>query len=801
MPWLARKIPQITASDPEFAVDVYRSVFSHGVSDTSTTSIGGSRILPLRSNRRQDYEMSKFTLKEAFPRFLEYHPVEAVRAIIGALEGYVASEHPIPNETQEIVVRVGSLAGRLTNDGSYIWAWDPDDAHSDNAQSLVRALVARLKEAPDRDASLIANEVIRGNRLAIFWSRMFLAAVKRGEPLSSLLWPFAIQMPFLQSLDTIKDAIDLVVKNYDEINGPAREAFERDVIGAEFPRSADPAIARQSFRQRVFGAIGAERLVTSDAREILRTAPSTRIPDRNRRPFEISSEFSESEPHWWLRDAGIDPNSLANAPLLRLADEAHEGLGLNRHADTIGDNLLPAIQQLDRLWRAAQDARAAGVEGKVVAHAESVVGTGCGRIAHKAEQLRAQAEALGELCALIDKLVAHPLPRVEPSEEAADELSLVAVRGPRVDGAEAAMTTCRVDAAAAKHFEAVIRALVRDAHPAVRFASVSHLIGLWQNARALMWELARERVRDESNARVFRFLADFLVRAIHADPAQVEELALLLLPRALAGTDKSAKETVEAIGSIVAVLWVTHAREVSKRVLDEWLEDPASHDPELDHAVHTLRGGLVAGYRTDTPKDAAIRRRCQDFAARVINVTAIGLENYLSLAAEQRNQAADDRAALLAKLLDHTSDQLYFASGAFRGGGNDVEPALDALEAKREFLNDNGATLRRIGDVGTPHTIYQLIELLEFLLPAAPAEVFDLTAHALLTAGRQQGFQFEALGADRFVGVIGRFLADYRSLFADDARRDRLVACLEVFVEAGWPSARRLLYRLPEMLQ
>jgi hypothetical protein len=91
--------------------------------------------------------------------------------------------------------------------------------------------------------------------------------------------------------------------------------------------------------------------------------------------------------------------------------------------------------------------------------------------------------------------------------------------------------------------------------------------------------------------------------------------------------------------------------------------------------------------------------------------------------------------------------------------------------------------------------------MLGFLTPANPGYVFDLVAHALLTAGRKQGFQFESLGADRFVEVIGNLLADHRELFNDADRREQLVACLDAFVEAGWPAARRLLYRLPELLQ
>jgi len=145
-------------------------------------------------------------------------------------------------------------------------------------------------------------------------------------------------------------------------------------------------------------------------------------------------------------------------------------------------------------------------------------------------------------------------------------------------------------------------------------------------------------------------------------------------------------------------------------------------------------------------------------------------------------------------------DEFYFASGAFRD--RQGEPAaLATVEAKSAFLIDNHSTLRRIADVGTPSTIHHLIELLEFLIPADPPRVFDLVAHAMLGAGKRHGYQFETLGADRFVAVIGRFLADYRAIFADDERQKRLIACLDAFIEAGWPSARRLLYRLPELLR
>jgi hypothetical protein len=125
---------------------------------------------------------------------------------------------------------------------------------------------------------------------------------------------------------------------------------------------------------------------------------------------------------------------------------------------------------------------------------------------------------------------------------------------------------------------------------------------------------------------------------------------------------------------------------------------------------------------------------------------------------------------------------------------------LEAIPARMAFLADVENMLRRIGDVGPSATIHHLIELLDFLAPADFARVFDLVAHALLGAGKQQGYQFESLGPDRFVQIIGRFLADNRDIFVDDGRRRDLIACLDAFSEIGWPAARRLLYQLPEEL-
>jgi hypothetical protein len=800
MSWLARKVKPIGEFDPDFVVDIYRTIFGHVVADDVATSISHSRILPLSSNSRQDYEMARYALKEAFPDFLRSHPLEAIRALVAALEGYIATSHPLDEHFREEAVHVGELDASIIEDRSHIWAWNPDDAHSDNAVSLVKTFRAHLLDAPDAEARQIVNEVIRRNRFAILWSRMFMVGSQRADGIGEMLWPFATQRPFLEFYDSSKDAIDLVAARYPFEERSAREEFEQQVLRYDFPASRDPGRARELFLGRLLGAIGLDNLVNAEAQEFLRALPPSEVRPANRRPFEITSGWRKPDRFFRLTDKGIDINAEPNASLLGQTENVQKQLGLFGEARNPID-IANGVGALRALAVSASEAARRGTDPRVIENVEETVARGCERLSQETLGLRADQATLSDLCDLVATLLIHPLPQVAPDTEAKHEASKASSGGVRLDGGQAAINLCRVDEATALRFTPSLERLVRDPHPEVRLAMANSLVMLWETARETMWQLAGTIAAQEQNRRVLSFFAGSLMRLIHADPTHVEALVFAVVSRIPAHDDRPGVELREAIGSLILLLWVSHERPAARDMLKSWLDHPPNHEPELGRAVHAIQGGLVLGYGVDNDNDAAIRRRCQEFAARVVEAAARGLERYFSLQKENQTDEEARRAGSCANLLSQTGDQFYFSSGAFRDGQTDENKGLANDDLKRVFLADNCTTFRRIGDVGTPAAIFHLIEMLGFLTSADPGSVFDLVAHALLTAGRKQGYQFESLGADRFVEVIGKFLADHRELFNDADRRGQLVACLDAFVEAGWPAARRLLYRLPELLQ
>jgi hypothetical protein len=50
-----------------------------------------------------------------------------------------------------------------------------------------------------------------------------------------------------------------------------------------------------------------------------------------------------------------------------------------------------------------------------------------------------------------------------------------------------------------------------------------------------------------------------------------------------------------------------------------------------------------------------------------------------------------------------------------------------------------------------------------------------------------------------FCRIAQRYLAGHRKLFEDAVLAGELLTTLDVFVSAGWPQARRLVYGLDEL--
>jgi hypothetical protein len=144
-------------------------------------------------------------------------------------------------------------------------------------------------------------------------------------------------------------------------------------------------------------------------------------------------------------------------------------------------------------------------------------------------------------------------------------------------------------------------------------------------------------------------------------------------------------------------------------------------------------------------------------------------------------------------LLDEVAMRLYFASGAQHDGA-----ALGPTAEQARFYREAGPLFGRLASAIVAPIAHYLIQTLEGFVSLDPAGVFTLIAQSVRSS-EQGGYGLEKMAADLIVRIVERYLADYRSVFADSARLKDLMDCLDVFVRAGWPSAQSLTFRLGEI--
>lgn len=791
VPALCREISTLVEADPDFAASVYGSTFAGSVTKDVTTSLGGgkSQILSLSSNSGQDYDMGLYSLSEFYPKFLKAHPEPATRALIAAVEGFIRRKHG--SESEEAVSR--SISGqvyKLVGDNSHVWAHNPDRSYGHDGEALMGKFLSAFVELPETKASGIAEQIARGPGWAFLWSRLFLAAVRRGDRCVDLLWPIAADEAWLTQPETRKDAIDLVAKGYARRTAEERGRLESAAAAFAMDGFTQPDAARTALMHRLFSVIGRAQLVTDQAKAVLDVMSTEALEKskENERLFWITTGRQSTEPYFWIRD--IDKSLPANVAAMQAFDAAKKVNEAQRgkQSDGIGTE-----QALELMEAVASSLHAPDLHPALRLNGEGVIGEGCAHLA-QGERLVAtdQFDPADRFLTLLRIASTSANPEVDDATEGNYERSQ-SWGGPaaRIEAATAALDACLQRADLYPRLVADIDRLLVDRHPATRSQSIAHLVRIWDIDREGFWFRLTSRLRDETNFAVMKSAVAVLHSVVHADPDRSEPLIYEVMAR-YTGTPHEF-DAEEMLADLFAILHVTYEREAADAKLTEWIAAPSTHSSALGTILYSLQEAVVLGLHAGQAGDADLRRRAQALLHRIVVAASARLAG-----ADFTQPMSEEEIARLrscAELVDKAVLQLYFATGRATGGSG-IDDAACAI-----YLREVSPTLELIGNQANAHTVYQLLQLIEVLVPQDPIRAFDLTAHAIRTGGAKGGYQFEALGAELMARLISGFLADNKEIFEDEARRQALVDCLEIFMEAGWSSARKLLYRLPELLQ
>ncbi|MCJ2031329.1 ATP-binding protein [Methylobacterium sp. J-043] len=809
--WLSEQIMPIARADANFAIEIYSVLYSRDITDNSTSFMGGqaSRIMPLSSNRSQDYRHCRYNLGRRVTRLLELSVLLGTRAIVEASLGVTDRAMPLGNYRKQVVVPGRAPFDLLGRDHEYKSWDDTEDRHGTQDDDVLAQLVAHLRSCSPAAFADTVDAAATGYAGPAVWTRILGVGAERVGEVADLLWPFACNITILAHGDIVRDAVRFLAAVYPSRLLSRRAAFENEALrGGLFADETEQRWRRRTL-SRFLSLVDADAIATDPMRALREELVAADELTGNPPTRSVSVHWGPSRgvTRSLLADEGIDVEEGVDAQMLSRSEALYEKV-----------EATPASSggmALAELW-AKVSATIAFYDAQVDALHEKVEQPVWGHVSNAVERIAsAKAYAPGvegmppieELLEVLRRLWASRFPEAREK----DENSSLSWGNCEVRVYAAKAYVSLADRFGKDHVEIVdmFDAILADPAPQVRLQASQSLQVLSRIALGKMWALAEHVARDEPHIEVLSAFLHYVIwRLTWHDVEKCKAIIEIVRARceAVEHDDKPSRDKIaEQLGGLTAQLWCWQEETLALEWLKTGARSPAAHREFLTSFLSMLRGAFYARYASGEQRDAGLADRAQQAAMVILEACSAAAEASHAAVTGGTVEGAERDAAIATyraaeSAIGHLMNQLYFGSGA-HADSREAAVKLMSADTMHRFLVDYRPMLALLAASREPSTHHHLVELYEFLIPGDPAGVFN-ALHALLTGpAAREGYHHESLAAPVIVRMITRYIADHRSIFEDDTRRAALVEILRLFSDVGWSDALKLLYELPDLLR
>ncbi|KAA8786741.1 hypothetical protein EC604_23215 [Paenibacillus amylolyticus] len=805
---LASEARNVMIYDPSFIRDLYIAAFGYEEKSEDPTPIGGSKILSLISNRRQDYNHGLYQLGELFEDFINQAPFEAIEALISVIEHYVINKHTSqPENFNEKTFFVNDMESVICTDYSSIWNADNHLRHDGPLEMLDVFQTYFTNLGMDQGQTQLRHQLLNiiatHNRMAALWRRLLIcgtdAPTYLGQEIRSLCW----SLPILNCIDTSHLAGDFIREIYSYLSFKEKEKVEHAILSIPTIVGTKLEERAQEVRDRLLGCLPSHKVCTPEAQQRICELNASGGPPDNVPPFSLGAfeitEYSERE---YLADEGVPVDNLANSSLQKL--EQPVALFIKKYQKTQPSlvaikDLLP---DLSMLHYALLTAEAGGAHPKQIDYAWGYLAEACA-CATLCAEITCDNDPGAFLLSVLLEASQHQEPESNPEyDKQFDETPSWGKPAARIDAAIGLIELARFPSAINPIFLTVLERLVNDPVPSVRFQVVVRLHRLYKTANPVMWNFIDRITEEETSRGVLHGLVNVLSRLASRYPDRIIKLTRHIYERTTPGT-----RLREACLDIFKGLFLYKSHTIAMEMIQFIVRNPLTHSNECQHFVVGLRDILNIGLVETTKQgdDVSVRMRAWAALLQVVEVAKEQWRSLERLAKEQGKWLSEQeqQASGIAQIVDTVCMEIYFSSGAH--STKRIEDVSDKIllsaDSQRTFYTEAEKVLDVLADFPIATVTHHLLETMSNLVPVDPIGVFIRIGRTVI-AGQDGGYQFESMAADLVVELVERYLAEYRWIFRDNKDcRNILLELLDIFVKVGWPSARRLTYRMDEIFR
>ncbi len=796
---MAREAARLARLEPEFVRDLYVAAFGWQETSDDQTFIFQSRLNSFLSNRAQDYKHARWELAQRYRWFLEAAPAAALQALFSIVEGECRRKH---RDTSEVVpFTVAGIATGIREDHSHIWdtGWGMDE----NAHAILNQFFHYLQECLEDPAraefsAALVRYLMAGARDAVLWRRL-LDLAARFPALAQQIRDAASAEALLSASDTERRMYLFIEALHPVSSQEERERIENATMALgnlDEPRRRWGEYRRDTY----LAALHDDAIVTQEARiriDELRAASTLRTTA----PVDPIAQGGAMaiDPEQFYAMRGISTEGVANQQLVDLSRPVREFCGrISRNEDAPDMDaafaVMPTLTALESALRTSDPS----------ATTDELVHTGYGYLVEAASKIARIPElgATSELGILVQRILDDGVTAHWPAEGADDQhydggWSSLPGRIEAVEGLFSLFANPGFDA---EHILANLRILAQDRLPVVRFQVAWRLLLLYERTPEAMWELI-ESLAGDPNFRIRVEVVSKLDRCAQTHPDRALAIVAKMLTEA--GTARGKAEEIR--NNCIACLtcyYLWRDDPTAKASVERIVEGIPAMAHDAGRVFPTLRNAL----RYVEPANPERPLGTREWAAKLFNAItgkAVPLMRELIEKRLRREEPLQEERAQfddLELLLATCSTGLYFASGAFQELRYGSPPVLTTPE-QRELYLALAPSWDLLAEIGSPNLVHHLVQTLEMFVPIDPARVFLLIGKSVL-AGRLWSYHFEDQAVELVVRIVRTYIAEHRSIFEKNPDCLRVLReLLDLFITAGWPSARIVAYRVDEVFR
>jgi hypothetical protein len=812
MPFLVRETERLIPNAPELVEDLYRALLGHDEQSDESVPLGQSLIMPMRSNRRQDFQLAVHNLGEMFRAFAEAAPVNATGAVFAAVTAKILPYARIPvEEFPAVAIQLGEATAGLAADGSHLWDYGGQHRYDTPLRMLdeFESMLVRLAQDPSRATVLraVLDRVISECRFAAIWRRILRAGASAPNTLGMELRTLILSAEVLTSDETCEPAGELLHALFPLLNPREREHVEGTILAIPRGLEGDELVRASRHRDRLLGCLAPDQLLTETAKKRVEALQSSNGAPPNDPPLWMGEVYHEEYTvRDNLRDQGVRVDDEANRGIIDLGNIAGEfetQFSIQIPSEDDVEEVLPNLQSL----HLALCSQPAGVDANVT-DSVALQLTGACAVVARVGWLSEAADLASFLRTVFLEFAVGEAGEPDPAVSEQFDQCQASCPSARWHAAVGLCRLASLPAFADREVLGAIAHLSRDPVPSVRMAIAEGLGFVLRNAAEAATEILVRLCREErSLAVVCKALVGGQGLARN-HPEILEPLVADAFARA--GRDDPVRHVAQALRQVCLGLSLAMNRTAEEPyagpIAAVVLADVIGNDDLAAQLVFDASAHLLDGALDDANARNSMRRlKSIELLTCLAGDLAIERQRLNQRWIEKDGWAEEERRRV--EVLQRLAYQIGLrvqssleGVGANRPASGDKDHVRSRAIAAR-FLDEGSALLDKLLTIPFANVVHSVLQGLEHLVECDPGRVL-LRIRAAVRAGKQGAYEQESLGIDLIARIVRRFFADFRRPLKEDiACRDALVEILDVFVRVGWPQAMELTFRLDEIFR